>query len=242
MLNKAVLLLVIGSLYSAACFSADQNQAARMQQVLRQLGLEKQQLTDQLAKLQKDLADAKTNNGKLEARAKSLEQRADKSTKANEVAVERIDLFNDRLKESLMKLRETIIELRKAEATLGEQKSQLTTCMRMNVQLYDAGKDLLTKYEEKGVWDALTQRELITGLKQVEVENIIEDYRYKIEGLTVNKQAKKQILDQNQVATSAVRQAQNSGQQTVDAISPLVVEAENSSAPVSAPAATQQAQ
>ncbi len=223
MLNKTTLFIVIG-IMGATMVSADQSQTARMQQVLRQLGLEKQQLTDQVAKLQKENTDFKTNNGKLEAKIKSLKKNVDRSAKANEAAVERINLFNERLKESLAKLRETVMELRKAEATLGDQKAQVTACMRMNVQLYDAGKDLLTKYEQKGVWDALAQREPITGLKQVEVENLIEDYRYKIDGLTVSKQAEKNIVEQNDAATSAVRQAETTGQQTVDAVTPLITE------------------
>lgn len=241
MLKKVALVMVISSLNPGLVLAVDQSQTARMQQVLRQLGLEKQQLTDQVATLQKQNAEAKTTNSKLEAKVKSLEQRVDKTSRANDAAVERIDLFNERLKESLAKLRETLMELRKAEATLSDQKAQVTACMRMNVQLYDAGKDLLTKYEQKGVWDALAQREPITGLKQVEVENLIEDYRYKIEGLTVSKQAEKHILEQNETATSAVRQAQSSGQQTLDAVAPLVGE-ENPSPPITQPVTTQPAQ
>ena len=224
MLKLIRLIVVLAGMSTSMAMAADQSQMARMQQVLRQLGLEKQQLTDQVAKLQKENADFKTNNGKLEGKIKSLEKNVDRTAKANEAAVERIDLFNERLKESLAKLRETVMELHKAEATLNDQKAQVTACMRLNVQLYDAGKDLLTKYEQKGVWDALAQREPITGLKQVEVENLIEDYRYKIDGLTVSKQAEKNIVEQNDAATSAVRQAQNDGQKTVDAVAPLVNE------------------
>jgi cytochrome c556 len=232
------LLILLMGMCSTFAMAEDQSQHARMQQVLRQLGMEKQQLTDQLEKLRKENAEVKAANGKLETKVKSLDQRVDKSAKANQAAVERIDQFNERLKETLAKLRETVMELRKAEATLGSQKAQVTACMRLNVQLYDAGKDLLTKYEEKGVWDALAQREPITGLKQVEVENLIEDYRYTIEGLTVSKQAEKQILEENQDATSAVRKAHGSGQQTVDAVAPLVDEGQ-APAPVVQPAAAQ---
>ncbi len=222
--KTAVMLMLTGCLWASSAMAAtDQN--AHLQQVLRQLATEKQQLTTQIEQLQKENTEFKARNGKLEAKTKSLEQRADKTIQANEAATERIYEFNDKLKESLGKLRETLMELRKAEATLGEQSDQLTACMRVNVQLYDAGKDMLTKYEEKGVWDALAQAEPITGLKQVEIENVIEDYRYKIEGLTVSKQVEQQVREQNQAATSAVRQAQSSGQQTLDAVAPLVEDA-----------------
>lgn len=216
----AVCLIVAGTLCAASAGAADQS--AHLQQVLRQLASEKQQLNAQIEQLQKDNTELKSKNSKLEAKTKSLEQREDKMTKANDAASERIYQYNDRLKEALTKLRETVIELRKAETTLGAQNEQLNACMRLNVQLYNSGKDMLVKYEEKGVWDALAQSEPVTGLKQVEIENLIEDYRYKIEGLTVSKQTEKQILDAGQAATSAVRNAQAQGQQTIDAVAPLV--------------------
>ncbi|MBI3560657.1 MAG: hypothetical protein HY080_02925 [Gammaproteobacteria bacterium] len=224
MINYIRLLVLSMSLGASLAMAADQGQMARMQQVLRQLGMEKQQLTDQVAQLQKENTEFKAANGKLEAKVKSLEQHVDRSTKANEAAVQRIDQFNARLKDTVTKLHDSVMELHKAEMVLNDQKEQVTACMRMNVQLYDAGKDLLTKYEKKGVWDALAQREPFTGLKQVEIENVIEEYRYKIDGLTVPKQAEKQILDENQTTTSAVQQAQRSGRKTIDAITPLLDE------------------
>ena len=46
--------------------------------------------------------------------------------------------------------------------------------------LYETGLEVLDKYKNKGIWDAFMQQEPVTGLNEVEVENIIEEYRHRL--------------------------------------------------------------
>ena len=58
-------------------------------------------------------------------------------------------------------------------------------CVANNKKLYEVGHELLQRYQDKGVMDALLQREPITQLKRVQMETLAEEVTGKLESHVV---------------------------------------------------------
>ena len=54
------------------------------------------------------------------------------------------------------------------------------------MKLVDTNRELVEQYVNKGLWQALRQAEPITQLKQVEIENIAQEYKGTIEVLKIS--------------------------------------------------------
>ena len=105
-----------------------------------------------------------------------------------ELTQESLSRTEDTLREGIERLRSTnaeLFETRQAkaqlEASLAETESELADSERKNMQLYQANVELLELYRKKGPIDGLFQREPVTGLKSVQIENILQEYRFKLE-------------------------------------------------------------
>jgi hypothetical protein len=91
----------------------------------------------------------------------------------------------DKFRETAQNLRQVEMERSELRMELVGRQEELRLCTSKNLDLYQASLDLLDSYEEKGVWDAMMQREPVTGLKRVDVENRIEEYRRKLDQMQV---------------------------------------------------------
>ena len=78
-------------------------------------------------------------------------------------------------------LAQTAAEKKRAEQTIVRRDQTIASCEDKNAKLYGYGRELMTKYEEKSCKDALSQAEPFTGLKKVEIENLLEAYRDKLD-------------------------------------------------------------
>jgi chromosome segregation ATPase len=161
-----------------------------------------------LAKAQFMLRQATAEKAELQQQADALKQQVEKLTK--ELALRQSDAVTAREKMQ-SGFTETIAQWRQRDALKSDQleelRGQLTAqgqqraeierqlqvqsenfkvCYGNNRQLLDINRELLARYEGKGVFDALRQKEPFTGMTQVEVENLVQDYRYKLDDFTVN--------------------------------------------------------
>ena len=168
---------------------ANNDAVARAQYMLRQLSAEKVKLT---AENQNLLAEKKD----LEANLKSIEKKYNKLTKKSEKKSSamsgRIVKLKDKLNEEIAEHKNTTLRLNAVTNEkerifniASEQIASIDLCVANNKQLYTINRELLGQYEEKGVWGALSQAEPVTGLKQVEIENLIDDYQYHLDDLRV---------------------------------------------------------
>lgn len=66
------------------------------------------------------------------------------------------------------------------QASFAREQVAHKQCVANNLALYQYGTELLDLYQGKGVWTALTQREPVTGITQVRIENVLEEYRDKL--------------------------------------------------------------
>ena len=75
------------------------------------------------------------------------------------------------------KLAQTESAKKQTEQQLAGNRDDLKLCQSHNGSLYTLGRELMQKYHDKSCQDALAQAEPFTGLKRMEVENLMETWR-----------------------------------------------------------------
>lgn len=192
----AVILLSV-ALPAAAQVERSGNADARVMQQLQQVSGERAALQKENAKLQQELDQLKKDNTKLgavkstlEGRAKTLEAAANRGDTTGKAAQEQLERSRSQMQELVTKFRETAQTLRDVEAErgavkgqLGERERDLKVCVDRNAGLYNLNTDVLDRMENRGVWSALAEREPFTKIKRVELENLIDDYKYRADEL-----------------------------------------------------------
>jgi chromosome segregation ATPase len=161
-----------------------------------------------------DLARAKQDaEQKLKASAEELEKagRASKSALSAQTALRaqlktaadaqsdlagKLEVANQQLAAVNQKQRETASELSARESQLKQLQQDLETakasgaaCEAKNLKLYEYSQALLERYHRKGVWDALAQKDPVLGIKEVGVENVVQEYHEKFETQKVAQKA-----------------------------------------------------
>ena len=93
-------------------------------------------------------------------------------------------------RESLRELQEnherTQTEKAVAEQALADHTRRLEACTVKNTKLHELNSELLQRYAKKGVVDAVVLREPFTGIKKVELENLLQDLQDKIDAQRVS--------------------------------------------------------
>lgn len=161
-----------------------------------------------LNKAQFMLRQATTEKAELQQQADALKQQVEKLTKELALTHSDAGATKQKLQDGfaqtieqwrqrdakqtgqLEELREQLKTQSAQHAALDEklqvQTNNFSVCYGNNKQLLDLNHELLERYQNKGVFAAIRQKEPFTGLSQVEVENLVQDYRYKLDDLTVN--------------------------------------------------------
>ncbi len=183
--------------------------ARRMQQMQQQMTQEKAQFEQDKAKLEKESADKDKQLKQLQAKLKRTEagtkqseeevrqklaelQRLRAELEAMSLkfvdARERADKLADSYKSSLETIKQKDAEnetlrARVAEqgGIVGRQARLIQACEDKNIALYKLGSQLLKRYRDKGVVDALKQAEPFTQIERVKMENLWQEYRDKLD-------------------------------------------------------------
>ena len=177
----------------------EQAAIAKAQAMLRQMALEKDALQSENSQLEEELKkkDKKIEklNSKIERTDKSLKNTSDTVARYQEAVAsqrQRMGEMRDKFQKLVDKYRELVSALKLVEAERtglqtrsAQQSAALDECGKKNNELYQATLDMIEKYENKGVWDSLLQQEPVTQLKRVEIENIVDGEKYKIDKLKV---------------------------------------------------------
>lgn len=201
----SVALLVCLSLSAMECAEAEvvrrgggDGASAMLQQQMQQIAIERDSLLSKQAellaeneKLAKELKGSKKKLTQREHEISSLKTQLGEASRATEhaekvgsVTEAKLKITEERLQKVVGKYRELVADLRKSEeraatleVNLGQKGDSLDQCTKDNRTLYQAARELLEKYEDKGVWDALLQHEPVTQIKQAEIETVGEHYR-----------------------------------------------------------------
>jgi septal ring factor EnvC (AmiA/AmiB activator) len=159
---------------------------AKAQYMLRKSATEKTELESQVAKQKTE----------IDALSKQLLQLKKESKNKLDVSNASQEATLSLLKDDRRKIQEKIdVQVEKNTALVASNErltQQLTTqrnnfdlCFVNNKKLYEVNKEILGKYQEKGFWAALSQKEPFTAIERVKVENLVQDYQYQIETLSV---------------------------------------------------------
>ena len=142
----------------AGADQADPKALAKAQHMLRQISGERDAL-------QAEIVQLKTELGTLKA----------KKTNSDGALVK----TKETLREIQENLDKTLAEKQVFEASAVQRGRQLEQCTIKNTKLYELNGELLQRYASKGVIDAMTRREPFTGLKKVEMENLLQELQDK---------------------------------------------------------------
>jgi len=66
-----------------------------------------------------------------------------------------------------------------------EREQWITECGARNKKLQTFYFEILNKYKEKGVWEQLAELDPLTGIGKVATENVVQDYKYKLQQLKI---------------------------------------------------------
>lgn len=163
---------------AAMANDAAKDQAKKMQQMQRKFAQEKASLEGQLREA----------NGKIEESSKKAEEAGSKSA-ALGGRVRKLEEENRKLSETLAETKQKLEaenarlsgEGRDLRRDLAAQKESTQSCEARSAKLYQYSDELLGLYVGKGTFTGALQSEPFTGIKRIEVENVAEDYRDKLD-------------------------------------------------------------
>lgn len=182
----------------------------KMQLMQKQLADEKAQLQNEKTQLEKDKTDLTQKVVNLTADTTKIKQSvaaADKKKNALAQEVEAMSKQNAELEEKLKDARKKLEELnlnhkettqtlsereiqkKTLESTLAQQAGEINSCESKNLKLYELNTQILAKYKDKNFLDGLLQAEPITQIKSVEIENILQEYRDKLDSQKIEHRA-----------------------------------------------------
>jgi chromosome segregation ATPase len=149
--------------------------------------------TEKLARASRDLSGAQTNRASLQQSFDTLKARFEKLV--------------EQYKKTVEVLREIENERNSLQTMVRDYDVRVTQCEKNNETLYAKNLELIDLYEHKGFLAALKEHEPVTRIKQVEMENLMQDYRYQADEMRL-----KYPKDQASVARPAESQpAQTDG-------------------------------
>ena len=169
---------------------------AQLVQQLQQLASERTALQAEQARMRKELEELRKERDTLKASQAAASKR---NGSAADAALVRATRERDGLEAELSKtrantqdliakFRETVQAMREIETDRATAKQALTarmteleSCAKSNDALYKLNDEVLTHFSDQGFWSRVGQAEPFTRLKRVELENIIESYRYRAE-------------------------------------------------------------
>jgi DNA repair exonuclease SbcCD ATPase subunit len=205
--TKLFLVLLLTFVFTSLAQADDQPASAetRMRQVLRDTMGQLRDAQNQVVTLQatqaqsdKDKADLQAKLDALTAQLKTVSDQAaadkaasDKMTDdfKSQVADQKgqIDRLTDGLKQWKDAYNQAAQLAASKEAARAEYavktalvQRTLDTRDEQNLALYKLGKEILTRYEQFGLGDAIAAKEPFVGLSRVKLENLVQDYKNKL--------------------------------------------------------------
>jgi chromosome segregation ATPase len=174
--------------------------SAQLVQQLQQLASERTALQAENARMKKELAELTKERDTLKSGRSALDQRS----RASEAAIARsaqetanaeseLAKQKERMQQLVEKFRETAQTLRDVETeratfkqSLNTREADLATCTKQNEALFALNDEVLTRLEGTGPISRIASAEPFTKLKRTQLENLIDEYRYRAEDQKVS--------------------------------------------------------
>jgi chromosome segregation ATPase len=139
----------------------------KLQALTKQLGVEKN--------------SARSANQSLQVQAQSAVTAAAESERQRLQSEQHVQTLAGKLQDVQQQLLAREAELTQAKDTLAQTHTSVSSCEAKNLQLYGYANEVLDRYQRKGVWAAVAQKEPIFKLHDVAMENVVQEYQLKFE-------------------------------------------------------------
>jgi peptidoglycan hydrolase CwlO-like protein len=188
----AVFALALLLPFQSLSASAPRDQAAgdalrRAQQMLQTLAKEKSELEGENIRLSRELESVQKELTAALGRIDKTEKSVAAARNRNEALTERIrsdsDLHAEMRERFRAELDDAQADIKLLLAAVGERTHWIGECQAKNDQLQQVNVELLEAYKGKTAWDSVKQREPVTGLAAVKIENQIQEYEFRLEDL-----------------------------------------------------------
>lgn len=209
--NRPVAVLMLATTLAMSCTAWAQEKPGtrereglrRAQQLVQQARQEKTALEAKMAGVEAEKATVTQEKDKLASQVRGAQAKAkEASAKSQQLLAERDALVTEkqgllsqkaelekRLADMTAKQADTErllntmqVQKKQADATLETRERQLASCEVKNVKLYQHGRDLMNQCQDQNASGKLLRMEPFTGIKRVELENLLEEYRDKLDG------------------------------------------------------------
>lgn len=166
----------------------------RAQALMRELAQDKDTLAAELARVNSELSAAQQRETAAAARFDTLRARAGDiqqqyGQQQNDL-IARLQQADQRLHSAQVDQQKMQQKMQSAEERIDllgraiqEREAWITTCSARNDDLYRANSELLARWRDKSVWDALTHAEPVTGLARARTEADAEQFQYRLDHL-----------------------------------------------------------
>lgn len=145
---------------------------------------EKKALGSQLAKLKEQKKDLEA---RIEAKNKETEDLIAKNKKDLQEAGKKYDQALQQNKDLERSVKKVNGDKDSLQAQLKKTAKELKSCKENNAALCVLGEELVKAYKNKGITTAILEKEPLTQIKKVELEQLTQKYRDNIEQLKIKK-------------------------------------------------------
>jgi len=173
-------------------------QIRRLQQVQRKTEQEKATLQLEKSAVEEQLKASTEKALDFEKSARRSASLAKQKTAQIATLEEQMSELKARLAESEKRnaqgaesQQKSLAEISRLQTQLANLNKELAASEAKNLQLYKYSIELMDRYKNKGVWSGVAQMEPFTGLKRVEIENLLDEYRDKLDAQKVESTAPK---------------------------------------------------
>ncbi len=166
------------------------NPMRKMQYMLRELSDEKSALEADNGKLKAELTTETKKNKKLQTRLDNLDKKLGKSKGDILKLVSRIKQDNERMKKMIAMYKDTVAKLRTENQdnqllvnAVTERNQWMKQCKLKNSEMYTLNIELMKRYRNKDFTEDALEKEPVTGLVAVQLENQEQKYRFRLQDL-----------------------------------------------------------
>ncbi len=165
-----------------------EQEKAALQQQVSGFEQEKSALSGEKDALAKKVQSAESRTAAEGRKRRSLEKELEAARKENQALQEQKAEVEKRLSELTAQQVDgarqlTVVqgEKKQTEANLVMREKQIASCEDKNLKLYQYGRDLIKQCRDHSATDVILRLEPVTGIKRVEIENVLEEYRDKLD-------------------------------------------------------------
>ncbi len=159
-----------------------QQQLSEAQQQKLAVEQEKKVLEEELKKIHNEVESQKQLIMRAAAKISRYEKDIEAANKEKTNLLAQLDEAGKQNEELSGQRKQLEQDLKQTMAALAKQTEYRKLCEAKNGELYRIGLELVSWYNRKGALNAILEAEPFTRMKSVEMENLLEDYRDKLEG------------------------------------------------------------